>query len=335
MQRSPDDPERKGKMVSEPHQDVLAEAIAWHLRLRDGTDGDWDDFVLWLEGDPVRSAAYDRIEAGHIAMSKDSFTAPAQAQHPVATNDDAAGWGWWRGRWAIGLTAVAAAILVALLALPLLISRPDLYEVATGAGQRREIAVGDGSSVMLNGSTRLILDRNDPRFAELASGEATFTVRHDADRPFTVVAGDHRVQDAGTTFNLIRDRGHFSVEVIEGAVVYDPGGAAVPLSAGQTLLVTGGARALVGRADPGGMAGWRRGQLTYAGVSMERVAGDVSRTLGVSVAIEPGVAHQPFTGSIRIQADKAATVADLASSVGLQARSVGGGWIIGRPREDR
>jgi transmembrane sensor len=322
-------------MASEPHQNVLAEAVAWHLRLRDGTDGDWDDFVRWLEGDPARSEAYDRVEAGHAAMIPDAFRAETPARHPVAANDQAPPGHWWRGRWAIGLTAVAAAILIAFLALPMFTSRPDFYEVATGTGQRREIAIADGSSAVLNGSTRLILDRNDPRYAELASGEATFTVQHDADRPFTVVAGDHRVQDVGTSFNLIRERGSFSVEVIEGAVVYDPGGAAVPLSAGQTLLASGGARPLVGRADPGAIAGWRRGQLSYAGASMERVAGDVSRTLGVPVAVDPGLARQPFTGSIRIQGDSAATVADLASSVGLQARPAGRGWIIGPPRAIR
>lgn len=315
-------------MAKEPHQNVLAEAVAWHLRLRDGTDGDWDDFILWLEGDPARSAAYDRVEASHVAMSGDALTAQAPAPHPVAANDEAPVRIWWRGGWAMGLAAVAAALLVAVLALPLFMSRPDFYEVATGAGQKREIAIADGSSAVLNGNTRLILDRNDPRYAELMSGEATFTVRHEADRPFTVIAGDHRVQDIGTSFNLIRERGTFSVEVIEGAVVYDPGSASVSLSAGQTLLASGGARPVVGRADPGAIAGWRRGQLSYAGASMERVAGDVSRTLGVPVAVDPDLAHQPFTGSIRIQGDSAATVADLASSVGLQARRAGRGWII-------
>jgi transmembrane sensor len=323
-------------MASEPHQDVLAEAVEWHLRLREGADGDWDEFVLWLEGDPARSEAYDRIEASHFAMSGEAFTAQLRRPHPVAANDEAAGGAWWRGRWAIGLAAVAAAILVAFLALPSFMSRPDFYEVATGAGQRREIAIGDGSAAVLNGSTRLILDRNDPRYAELASGEATFTVRHDSRRPFTVVAGDHRVQDVGTSFNLIRDHGNFSVEVIEGAVIYNPASAAVPLSAGQTLLASGGARPVVGRTDPGAIAGWRRGQLSYAGASMERVAGDVSRTLGVSVAVDPGLARQPFTGSIRIQGDSAATVADLAASVGLQARRSGRGWVIGsQPRAPR
>ncbi len=322
-------------MASEPHQTVLAEAVAWHLRLREGTDADWDDFVLWLEVDPARSKAYDRVESGHVALTPEAFAVGASPWPMIAANDEAPRESWWRGRWAIGLGAFAAAILVAFLALPMFTSGPDFHEVSTGAGQRREIAFADGSSAVLNGSTRLILDRNDPRYAELASGEATFTVRHDADRPFTVVAGDHRVQDVGTSFNLIRDHGDFSVEVIEGAVVYDPDRAAVPLSAGQTLLASGRAHPVVGRADPGAIAGWRRGQLSYAGASMERVARDVSRTLGVSVAFDRRLEHQPFSGSIRIQDNNAATVADLASSLDLQARRAGRGWIIGPPSAPR
>ena len=119
--------------------------------------------------------------------------------------------------------AAAAAIFVAILvALPWLTAGPSRHEVATAAGERRIVELGDGSSAVLNGSTRLILDRDDSRYAELAAGEATFTVRHDDARPFQVAAGDHRVLDAGTIFNLVHDRDRFSVEVVEGAVVYDP-----------------------------------------------------------------------------------------------------------------
>ena len=181
---------------------------------------------------------------------------------------------------------------------------------------------------MLNGSTRLILDRNDPRYAELASGEATFTVRHDDAHPFTVVSGDHQVQDVGTVFNLISDHGDFSVEVIDGAVLYNPGREAVSLSAGQTLTRPAGSQAVVARGDPQAMAGWRRGQLSYAGMPMRRVASDVSRTLGVPVSVSGSAASLPFTGSIRIQRDSAATVGDLASSVGLRARRTDTGWTI-------
>ena len=56
-------------MASEPHRDVLDEAIAWHLRLQTANGEDWDAFVAWLEADPSRSDAYDRVEAGHAAIT--------------------------------------------------------------------------------------------------------------------------------------------------------------------------------------------------------------------------------------------------------------------------
>lgn len=317
-------------MASEAHQDVLDEAIAWQLRLQTAKGEDWDAFVAWLEGDPARSDAYDRVEAGLAAVTAEAFP-PV----PVpAANDEAP-----RPRrlrpWATGLAAIAAILLVAFVTLPML-RGPDRYEIATRPGEQRNVVIADGSSAMLNGGTRLILDRNDPRYAELASGEATFTVRHDDAHPFTVVSGDHRVQDVGTVFNLISDRGDFSVEVIDGAVLYNPEREAVSLTAGQTLTASGTGRAVVARADPQAMAGWRRGRLSYAGMPMRRVAGDVSRTLGVPVAVDGGAAALPFTGSIRIQRDPAATVGDLAASVGLHARRTGIGWTIEpQPRAPR
>jgi transmembrane sensor len=306
-------------MTEQAERDIRAEAIAWHLRIRDGDAADWEAFVLWLEGDPARSDAYDAVALADAALEPTAF--PAMA----ANDDEAPAPGGRNRRWATAFAAVAAIFLLALIAIPWFGTGPDRYEVATGAGQRRMVPIGDGGTAALNGGTRLILDRNDPRYAELAAGEATFTIRHDPDRPFVAVAGEHRIRDVGTTFNLVRDRSHFSVEVIEGSVLYDPDGAAVPLAAGQTLRANQGERPVVGRRDPGAMAGWRRGQLSYTGAPLEIVAGDLSRSLGVEVAIDPELATLPFTGSIHVDRD---AVASLASTLGLQARRTGNAWLI-------
>ena len=312
-------------MASEAHHDVLDEAIAWHLRMQTAKDEDWDAFVAWLEADPARSDAYDRVEAGHAGMAAEAFP-PASAPLPVAANDEApARRRFWP--WASGFAAIAAILLVAFVSLPML-RGPDRYEIDTRPGEQRNVTIADGSSALLNGGTRLILDRNDPRYAELASGEATFTVRHDEAHPFTIVSGDHRVQDVGTVFNLISDHGDFSVEVIDGAVLYNPDREAVSLTAGQTLSASGTNRPVVARSDPQAMAGWRRGRLSYAGAPMRRVVSDVSRSLGVQVSVNGSASSLPFTGSIRIQRDPTATIGDLASSVGLRARRTGTGWTI-------
>jgi transmembrane sensor len=301
------------------HQDIQAEAIAWHIRLREGGAADWDAFVRWLEADPARSAAYDAVALADAALT-------AEAVPPRAANDDEEGGRWSVGRhWGTALAAAVALFLLGLIAAPWLTAGPDRYEVATPAGQHRTTPLTDGGSVQLNGATRLVLDRNDPRYAELVIGEATFNVRHDAAHPFVVVAGEHRVQDAGTTFNVIRDRGRFSVAVVEGSVVYDPGRAAVPLAPGQTLHADQGGRPVVGREDPQAIIGWQRGQLSYRAVPLEIVAADLSRSLGVEVAVDPALMALPFTGSIRVDRD---AVTSLASTLGLQARRTGDSWLI-------
>ena len=305
-------------MAEQAQPDIVAEAIAWHLRLRDGSDDDWVTFTAWLEGDPARSDAYDAVALADAELIVDAF--PARA-----ANDDGA---LVRRRWATGVVASAALLLVALLAIPRGEQPSGRYEIATAAGERRSVAIGDGSSAELNGATRLILDRADSRFAELASGEAMFTVRHDPAHPFVVLAGDHRVEDAGTRFNLVRDRDTLAVEVIEGAVIYDPQGAAMPLSAGQTLRGHAGGRPETGSREPGAMAGWRQGRLSYTAAPLERVTRDLSRSLGVEVAIDPSIATMPFTGSIRVEGDAAASLRSLAGSVGLEARRTGNTWRI-------
>lgn len=316
-------------MTQRTPQEIRGEAIAWHLRLRDGVPADWDAFVQWLEQDPAHSDAYDAISRADAAIEPDAV--PLHGQ-PMPANDDE-----WDGaparrtmgrRWIMSFAAIAAMLLIAFVTLPMLRGGPDRYEIATASGQRRTVDIGEGSSAMLNGRTRLVLDRNDARSVELAAGEATFTVRHDDARPFTVVAGEHRVQDVGTRFNLIHEPGRFEVSVIEGSVLYNREGARVPLAAGQALTVRTGSQPALTRGDPAGFAGWQSGRLSYTAAPLDAVASDLSRAMGGEVRVDPDIRALPFTGSIRIEGDHGATITNFAATLGLQARRAGNGWLI-------
>jgi transmembrane sensor len=313
-------------MTEQAQQAIRAEAIDWHLRLRDGDATDWEAFVRWLEADPARSAAYDEVARADAALVPEAFPA-------MAANDDVdapARRRFGAAFWAVA--AIAACLLLALVPLPWLGSGADRYEVATAAGEQRTVPLGDGSAVALNGATRLILDRNDPRFAELAAGEATFTIRHDGGHPFIVFAGDHRVHDVGTAFNMVHEGDRLTVEVIEGEVKFDPHAAAISLTAGQTLAVhERGGRPLVGQRDPGTIAGWRRGQLSYRAAPLESVARDLSRSLGAEVLVDPGVAALSFTGSVRVAGGAETVLTGFAGTLGMEARRDGNAWRIGPP----
>lgn len=317
---------------------IRAEAIAWHLRLKDGSAKDWDAFMTWLEADPARSEAYDQVKVADAAITPDMLpTRPVPGAANDETDRDAAP---RRGpaRWATALAGIAAMLLIGAIVLSLFMQGANGYEVATRPGEQRKVAIGDGDIAELNGGTRLILDRNDPRSAEIAAGEATFVIRHDEARPFVVTAGSHRVVDVGTAFNIARDDRRFAVEVIEGAVSYERDGIAVALAAGQTLE-TGddpGAGVRIGRRPPADMAGWRRGRLSYSAASLTQVARDLSRTLGTRVSVDPAVAALPFTGSLRVDRDAQESVGTLAATLDLRARRDGEGWRIepgpGAPR---
>jgi len=318
--------------MAQQDQERLTEAIQWRLRLRDGSGEDWEAFVLWLESDPAHSAAYDAVALADGDVQPEAM--PGARALAAANDDGLPSAGMRRGRpgagWLAALAGIAAMFLIALLGLPWLTAGSSRYEIVTRPGEQRTVETGDGTGqIAMNGATRIILDRDNARFAELAAGEATFTVRHDSRRPFMVVAGDHRVQDAGTVFNLVRDQGRFSVEVAEGAIVYNPSGAALSLRSGETLIVEEKTRRIVrDRMNPEAMAGWRRGQLSFRHAPLAAVAREMSRSIGIEIRLDPAIADRPFTGSIRVDGDPSDTMERLAATLDVQPRRTGAGWLI-------
>ena len=306
---------------------IEEEAIAWVVRLRDSGADDWAAFTVWLEADPAHRAAYD--EAALADLEAEALAPAPRPVQPAWTPAAEPGQRPNRRRflgWGAGAMAAAVAGLVAWSTIP---AGAALYAVETGPGEHRRVDLADGSHIDLNGATRIRLDRNNSRFASLEQGEALFTVVHDGSRPFEVEAGGARMRDLGTTFNVLAERGAVEVGVSEGRVLFDPQGAAVDLSPGMSLRrAAAGARPVVSRTEPDAIGGWRAGRLSYRSASVEQVAGDLTRNLGVSVRASPAVAQQTFTGVIMLDADKGAAVRRAASLLGVSAGRSGEGWIL-------
>lgn len=290
-------------MTVESPDPVTAQAIAWHVRLRHGGDDDWAQFLAWLEQDPAHAAAYERIEAADQAVEP---ILPA-IHFRESANDDANDEGapvaggtiHRRWRWPLAGGLIAASLVAALLLGPQLAS--GRYEVTTAPGEHRVIALDAGTRLELNGSTRITLDRANPRFVALHAGEELFHVRHDAARPFTLDMDGREVVDLGTVFDVVRDVGGVRLAVAEGKVAYRPAGQSVTLGAGQALSDAQGEGTIrVTPAAPGSVGGWRSGHLVYAGAPLSQVAGDLARTLGLRVTVAPGLADRLVSGTIAL-----------------------------------
>lgn len=306
-----------------------SEAIAWRIRLRDGTTADWEAFAAWVGQDALNAAAYDEVALLDEELDEPLAALPRQAREEVYESASEANAGTRRWLLAGVASALAAGVAAVWVAPGVIVPRNDFYEVATKAGEHRTVAFGDRNRVTLNGSSRIRLNRTDTRFASLESGEASFEIKHDAKAPFTLELGKNRLVDVGTSFNVVRyETGHV-VAVSQGAILYNPDREAVRLSAGQSLRSDDRNRRIqVGRIDPADVGSWQRGVLIYRAALLSDVAIDLSRNLGKPVRISPRLASRSFTGTIEIDRDEGQLFERLGKLLGIESRRTSDGWAL-------
>lgn len=262
-------------------QRIEDEAARWLMR-RD--EPDWspaDQAALdaWLQDATAHKAAFWRLEHGWNAAGRLAATArpdPVPAPRPI-----------WRRP---AILAIAASLLLAL-GFGFILMRPasappgrDATAFATEVGERRSVALADGSHVELNTGTRLRASLA-PALRELwlDEGEAYFDVAHDARRPFVVHAGPRTITVLGTKFSVRFDRGRVQVAVSEGRVRIDRPAAAdrstttitrgdLAVAEGRSLLVAENSVARVENSFS-----WRRGMLTFEQSSLADAASEFNR----------------------------------------------------------
>jgi transmembrane sensor len=94
---------------------------------------------------------------------------------------------------------------------------------ATALGERKSIDLADGSKITLNTDTQLSVKlTGNRRVINLEKGEVYITVAHELDRPFDVIAGNGRIHDIGTSFNIYSAPNMTQVTVTEGKVQIIP-----------------------------------------------------------------------------------------------------------------
>ena len=315
------------------------EALDWVRRVHDPAFADWEAHAAWLETDPRNPGAFDDASmAIEVATTGLASPEPRHAS-PAPTNDNArepraAG----RRRSAVGIgfgTGIALALaagVVAVIAVPSLVrDRAQPYLVHTGAGERRSLTLTDGTRIALNGETRVRLDHANPRVASLERGEAFFTIRRDTAHPFAVRAGGATFEDVGTAFDMIHRPGVTEVEVREGAVLFDPSGAAVRLESGQSVRIARNG-ATVRAVDTAAIGGWRSGRLLYSDASLSDVAGDVARSIGEPVTVDPALAERRFSGVVMIDADRPRMFRRIAAVMNVATQRDARGWRMVMPK---
>ncbi len=298
-------------------------AIKWHVLLRIAGAAEWEAFEAWLNADQRNLAAYEAVAALDQVLDI-ALVGPAEPAVSASNENErtaSRSRRWWIGG---GLAAGVAAGIV-FLGLPRG-THTSRYDIATAAGEQRALDLGDGTRIVLNGDSRVALDRSNPRFAALEKGEATFKVRHDPANPFTLELGQVRVRDTGTVFNVIREANGDTVEVQSGSIVYDTNTDSVPVKAGQSLRTVGTSSIVVSPKRPEDIASWQEGRLEYDMQTFADIAKDLTRNLGAPVMADPALAERRFTGTIMLDRDHRRFFARLAVLLGIQVKRDGASW---------
>ena len=259
---------------------VRDDAARWFVRLQEpAIDADEQQrFDAWLNQHPQHRDEFQLLQG--LWSAADLLPAP-RLQALVETPPTR------RERRPLLRYAVAASVLAVALGLGLFsgLNHPGGYraEFATALGERKHVALPDGSVIDLNSRSRLqVRYEKDRRIIELSEGEAMFSVEHDTARPFVVEAGHGKVTVTGTRFDVRRDVTQTRVAVEQGTVKVQgrdaPDNQFINLTAGLgTHVDAQGKVAAAYAVNAAELMAWRSGKLVFNNASLSEVAAEVSR----------------------------------------------------------
>lgn len=298
-----------------PGSEALAEAQRWFARLLapDCGTAERARFERWRDADPAHAAAFAQVEGvwrRSEPMRQDPAIAAAlqDARRPVAGGGPRIGWP------ALALAAVLLMAVGLLFRHAWLPQEAPAVRYATQLGEQRTITLEDGSDVVLDTASELLVQygRGERRLT-LQRGRADFQVRRDVDRPFVVHAADGTVTALGTRFQVGLEGGLGVVTLLEGQVRvathegagqgHGIGAQRVTLAPGQRIVIRPGGlgeRQSVTGADLARARGWTQGNLVVDEWPLRAVLAEMNRYSDTQLRLaDPALGEIPISGMFK------------------------------------
>ncbi len=306
--------------------ELIDSATRWYVLLRSGqaTAGDWQRYEQWRAADPRHDALCRQLEtrlgvfqvpqaqgvSGKVLQQ--ALEAPSSRRHVLQVALAGAG------------VAVGAVLLAKPLGLPLTELTAD---IRTGTGERRTVALDDGSELLLNAQSAADI-QFDPqrRLIRLREGELLAKVASDRIRPFLIQTDQARLRAYGTRL-LVRERqGQGQVVALNGAVEIDgQHGERLQLAAGHEVHYD---RAGFGpvQASSSGATAWVDGFLQVRDRPLAEVIDALRPYHNGVLRLDPAVAGLRVSGLYRL--DNPQQILDtLARTLPIHITRRSGFWV--------
>lgn len=191
------------------------------------------------------------------------------------------------------------------------ISTPVFNEIATNPGERASIELGDGSKVLLNAASKLIMpDSFSANKREIAlHGQAFFDVISDRDRSFNIRTDIALIQVLGTSFDVrsYENEDKILVAVREGTVELrhqNENGSSLIINEGYigSISKTTGRLTLEIFDNPDLYFGWMDGRIIFKDAALEDVFNHLERWYAVTIDYDESnsdLMMQKFTADLK------------------------------------
>ena len=162
--------------------ETLRNASEWYARLHGGDATAQDHVRLgdWLAARPENQQAYEFVTetgrlAAHVHPASNGRRRPAPARRS-SLRDVRTGVSAARRRWARAAGVAAAAVIVAGIGVAI-VNQPHEQSYQTAVGEIRNVTLADGSTLALNGATKLTVRfTHEARDLDIETGEFFVTV---------------------------------------------------------------------------------------------------------------------------------------------------------------
>lgn len=274
-------------------------------------------FEQWLAEDPDRSAVLDSLRPYFAASTAAQARVDVDAawtemaarvdQDTLSVEPGRPGTSRWRDTRRRQWGLAAAAVLVVAAGASVMVARnlPDTgrITVATGPGEKRGIALPDGSRIVVAPLSRV--EMVGDRSAKLL-GEAYFVIVHDSRRPFRVATRHATVEDLGTSFVVRSGSAQEStfVAVEEGVVSLAPAASqgrtgALVLREGESGTISAAGAVRGDSAAWSHALAWTRGEIVFDDMRLRDVARELNRWLGITVLLaDPSLETRTLTARL-------------------------------------
>lgn len=314
------------------------EAVAWFTRINGKpTAEEMQDFRRWLGASPEHQGAFKEVRLLWAQIG--SAGRPIEHGHTDDLTGPLLKIERQRQKRRLGGSAVAGSILAIIFGAWLWLDHPHFIQdfsadYVAKRGERRTIALSDGSSVLLDADTAIdsTMTASERRIRVLR-GAVFLTVRPSS-VPFVVEAGGGQAHVLGTTFDVALDRsGKVAVTLANGSVVVSLNGQRqdVRLNPGERVEYDDTGLGSARTVDLETSMAWHEGRYIFTNERLTDVLDKIGRyRKGRVVLLGSGLGERRVSGNVSLD-DPNAALAAVQASIGMRVTRLGDRLVLVGP----